>query len=326
MVIIFRDLVLRLLCTECRFGQEKYYEAIADLGSLLKTDPSDTNALYLRSMSYYYLAEYDAARKQIKEIMKYDQDHVGARDLNKRLGDYLKAVKKGRAALADSNIEEGISFLLKAAAVDPSHHLQNTKISVEICEAYMTAKDKANAKRFCETSMQEDHDQASEICVKYANFHLNHCDSEDAYDENMRIWHRCREINGGDTRETQEGRMKSENLKKRFKQKDRDYYGVLGVAKDADAGEIRKKYRKLAKEMHPDRFVGSSEEEMKEVEQKFQKVAQAYEILSDEDLRAKYDRGEDVENPNAQSQQHRGFHGFPFQFQRGSGQTLRFHF
>jgi len=63
-----------------------------------------------------------------------------------------------------------------------------------------------------------------------------------------------------------------------------DYYDVLGVSKTATPTEIKKAYRKLAMKYHPDKNPGN-----KEAEEKFKQIAQAYEVLSDEEKRKKYD-------------------------------------
>ena len=65
----------------------------------------------------------------------------------------------------------------------------------------------------------------------------------------------------------------------------RDYYEVLGVEKGASEDDIKKAYRKLAKQYHPDLHPGD-----KDAEAKFKEVGEAYEILSDADKRAKYDQ------------------------------------
>ncbi len=64
-----------------------------------------------------------------------------------------------------------------------------------------------------------------------------------------------------------------------------DFYKILGVSKDASTPEIKKAYRKKAIEFHPDKNPGNSE-----AEENFKKAAEAYEVLSDADKKAKYDR------------------------------------
>ena len=82
----------------------------------------------------------------------------------------------------------------------------------------------------------------------------------------------------------------------------RDYYEVLGVDKSAGADEIKKAYRKMAMKYHPDRNPGN-----KEAEEKFKEAGEAYEVLSDEDKRARYDQyGHQGVDPNFNP----GFGGF----------------
>ena len=65
----------------------------------------------------------------------------------------------------------------------------------------------------------------------------------------------------------------------------RDYYEIFGVQRDADLETIKKAYRKLALQYHPDRNPGN-----KEAEEKFKEASEAYEVLSDAESRAAYDR------------------------------------
>ena len=65
----------------------------------------------------------------------------------------------------------------------------------------------------------------------------------------------------------------------------RDYYEILGVERNATKDDLKKAYRKLAMQYHPDRNPGN-----KESEEKFKEAAEAYEILNNDDKRAKYDR------------------------------------
>src|SRR6266478_6219312 len=89
----------------------------------------------------------------------------------------------------------------------------------------------------------------------------------------------------------------------------RDYYEVLGVQKSASEEEIKKAYRKLAREFHPDRNPGD-----KTAEGKFKEVQEAYDVLSDQTKRSQYDRfgrvGPDGGGPGGQGFQWGGPGGF----------------
>ena len=84
-----------------------------------------------------------------------------------------------------------------------------------------------------------------------------------------------------------------------------DLYSTLGVARGANEADIKKAYRKLAKELHPDR-----NKDNPSATARFSKVTQAYDILTDKDKRAQYDRGEIDEDGNPR---------MPFGFGGGGG-------
>jgi DnaJ family protein C protein 3 len=91
--------------------------------------------------------------------------------------------------------------------------------------------------------------------------------------------------------------------------KTKDYYKVLGLTRDADELQIKSAYRKMVKQHHPDKAhkQGITKEE---AEKKMAAVNEAYEVLSDPELKSRYDRGDD---PNDHEQQRQNpFHGSPF--------------
>ena len=106
-----------------------------------------------------------------------------------------------------------------------------------------------------------------------------------------------------------------------------DLYSQLNVARSASEAEIKKAYRKLAKELHPDK-----NKDNPKATERFAKVTQAYDILTDKDKRAQYDRGEIDEDGNPKmpfgygggprgggAGDFRGPNGEPFEFSGGGG-------
>src|SRR5512145_1840907 len=89
----------------------------------------------------------------------------------------------------------------------------------------------------------------------------------------------------------------------------RDYYEVLGVARDADEEEIKKAYRKLAIKYHPDKNPGD-----KSAEERFKEIGEAYEALSDPQKRAAYDQyGHDAFDPRRRAAGRGGGFHDPFE-------------
>ena len=112
--------------------------------------------------------------------------------------------------------------------------------------------------------------------------------------------------------------------------KTKDYYKVLNVANDADDLAIKRAYRRMTKQHHPDKAVSQGIEREK-AQKKMAEINEAYEVLSDPELRQRFDRGDDPNNP--EQQQGGPFHGSPFGqgqggqqfvFRQGGGQQFKF--
>lgn len=111
--------------------------------------------------------------------------------------------------------------------------------------------------------------------------------------------------------------QKAQNLLKRSKTK--DYYAVLGVPRDADDRTIKRAYRQMTKQHHPDKAIGQGVSK-EDAEKKMASINEAYEVLSDPALKERFDRGED---PNSHEQQGSPFQGSPFG-PGGAGQQFFF--
>lgn len=101
----------------------------------------------------------------------------------------------------------------------------------------------------------------------------------------------------------------------------KDYYKILGIAQSAHEREIKQSYRDMARKYHPDKAEAQGLS-IQQAEAKFTDIAEAYEVLSDYDKRAAYDRGDDIE-----VQHNSGFPGGPFgQGFPGTRTHFTFHF
>lgn len=98
-----------------------------------------------------------------------------------------------------------------------------------------------------------------------------------------------------------------------------DYYQVLGVPRDADEATLKKAYRKGAVKWHPDKWSSKSDEEKKMAEEKFKEIAEAYEVLTDPEQKAVYDRyGEEGLKAGGVPPEPEG--DMPYNFNFGGGQ------
>ena len=140
---------------------------------------------------------------------------------------------------------------------------------------------------------------------------------EDRFEDAIRTLDSVKEHHPG-SQEAQSLHQKAQTLLKRSKQK--DYYKVLGVIRDADDRTIKRAYRQLIKLHHPDKAhsQGVSKEQ---AEKKMASINEAYEVLSDSELRTRFDNGDDPNDPESQQRGH-PFQGSPF----GHGQQQQFFF
>merc|ERR1712115_346903 len=185
----------------------------------------------------------------------------------------------------------------------------------KLCQCQMMTGDTGGSKKSCTEAIRID-DQPRLYCER-AEAYL----AEDMFDEAISDYRAALERDEGFSR-AKEGMAKAQKLQKQAGK--RDYYKILGVKRSSTKKDIKKAYKKLALEWHPDKF--TDEEEKKAAEKKFMDIAAAKEVLTDDEKRAKYDAGEDPLDPEGGGGDHPfnrgGFHfpggnpfgGGPFQF------------
>lgn len=307
---------------ECNYWLGDQYEAIADSGKVLKSAPDHMLALELRASAYYTLGELEMAKEHYRQALKYDPEHKSSKDGHKQIKKIQKHMSKAEEAMNRGKHQDAIKQLESIIDADPEHPTFVMNARVDLAQSYLKLEDWQQAKLQGDQVLQMNpgHIKANRIMGKA-------CMETEQWDEAIRYFQAAvqtseQENNGQIERSLLEELQQAETALKRSKEK--DYYKILGVPRKAKAKEIKKAYREKALEYHPDKVQGSEEE--KEAAQKvFTEVAEAYEVLSDEENRSKYDRGEDVfPNQGGGGGQQQG-HPFPHGFQQG-GHTFHFQF
>lgn len=291
-----------------------YYESIADTGKVLKGDGDNLYAFEIRGNSYYVLGELDTAMNHYRKGLKSDPEHKGCKGgyrLVKKIQDLQKKYEK---ALSSKDFEGAISLLKKLIEIDPEHNSITPTAKLNMAKAYKELKKYKDAREILDAMVSGESNNAEAYIV------LGQVLMEmDEFEEAVGRFRRANDILGQNDHHAQEELRKAEAALKQSKQK--DYYKILGVSRKATAKEIKKAYRDKALQWHPDKHTG--EEEKEKAEKQFQLVAEANEVLSDDEKRRKYDRGEEVfPNQGGGGGQPQGN---PFGHHFRSGGT-RFHF
>jgi len=203
--------------------------------------------------------------------------------------------------------DEGLIDNLRAYAkdFDDTYHMGEKskvillKVEEMICQAYSETKKYSLAISFCNSVLENNPDSVIAL-IGNARRYMK----EKKFDDAIRLLNKANELTQGQNTVVRNLLNKTHKLQIQASRK--DHYEVLGVSSDASAAEIKKAYRKLAKIYHPDKYRGDLSSE--EVDSKMSEINEAYEILSNEESRARFDNGED----EPEHAQYYGFHDHPF--------------
>lgn len=327
-------LSLRRLRSHCRFEKGDIEEALADLGHILQLSPGSVEPhLQISSTLFYALGDTERAVAQIRKCLHSDPDSKSCSRLFRREKQHIKSLDRLKEVMekrkysnainilvgtADesgmiSDVEEEVKEAREAGYIHPNAPNElYTSLIETTCEVYRAMNSK-KAKSYCADTLQ----------LKPHSLHglLHKAQSqidEDEFEQAIQTLQVAKDHHGG-SKEVQEMLHKAQTLLKRSKQK--DYYKVLEVSRDADDRTIKRAYRQLTKLHHPDKSMsqGVSKED---AEKKMAAINEAYEVLSDPELRTRYDNGDDPNDP--QSQRGGPFQGSPFGGGRGGNQQFFF--
>jgi len=313
---------LRKRRAKCRFEKNEVIEGVSDLLHVAHMSSSSDVHSQISTTYFYALNETDNGLSQIRKCMHSDPDSKTCSKLLKREKTLEKERKKIQQLMSkrqynsavkllvpsDSSpgllkeIEDEFSSLRTSGLIPPNtSSLLHEGLLEWACECYVEMNNLKKSESYC--SQAATHNPYSlPVLIDRATRELERDDFEEA----IRTLNTARETHGQIPR-LNEMHQKASTLLKRSKQK--DYYKVLGVSRDADEREIKRAYRKLTIKFHPDK-ASQQGLTIEEAQKKMATINEAYEVLSDPELKARFDRGDD---PNDQQQQQGNpFQGSPF--------------
>jgi DnaJ homolog subfamily C member 3 len=305
----------------CMYYTGDYYGTISETGRLLKQQSQNIEAYELRGNAFYALGEHEQAVAHYREGLKLDPEHKPCKEAHKLVKSIEKKLKNGQAAFDKADYTTAITHWNAAMGIDVDHDVFNKPLLLKVAQAYSRMGQPKEAERL----IQDHIDSMGEtIDALWALGDIQQ--SADRYEDAVRSFNRAVELAGENSEQKNEAQQKLQQAQVALKQsKEKNYYKVLNLPRSATKKEIKKAYRELALQWHPDKNADNKEE----AEKKFQDISEAYEVLSDDELKGKYDRGEEVfENQGGgggQRHHHNAHQFFNQHFQQG-GQKIHFRF
>ncbi|KAH3905287.1 hypothetical protein HBI56_209650 [Parastagonospora nodorum] len=322
---------IRKTRARCRFEKGEVVEGISDLQHLLQINKGDIEPhLQSSAMAFYSLGETEKGIKHIAQCLQSDPDSKVCMKLRRREKNLEKTLKKVRSYFEKRQFAtaskllidkgDGSPGLLKEVKqdfqeyVDAGYIYKNSPQGlyqdlVEMtCEAYVEMGNTKKGTPYCHEALQLNPDSL------YGLIHKGQTQLEaDDFEDAVRTLEHAKEHHQ-QHQKIHELLSKAQTLLKRSKTK--DYYKVLGLTRDAGEREIKRAYRKMSKMYHPDK-ASAINMTPEEAQKKMANINEAYEVLSDPELKERFDRGDD---PNSTEQQQ----GNPFQGSPFGGQQFMF--
>jgi len=277
----------QLLEAELNMRDKKYDEVVAVSGNLLKSQPKNLQALILRGKAYFYLHDHDLAKRHFGEALKYDPDCKDARTEFNKVKTYDKTRTSAERALEAKEWEEAEATFIKGLSLDPEHRQGNAGLWHGLAKARSAlGRHLLAAEAYDAVAVLAEGDLEREARAAQVRALLAAEDWQQAVNKARAAAQQYQS--------SREFRMLYAEAEKRLKMsKRKDYYKILGVEKSADEKEIKRAYRELAKKYHPDKVEPDQQEEAAKT---FHEIAEAAEVLGNEEKRTRWENGEDLED------------------------------
>nr|POE48761.1 dnaj like subfamily c member 3 [Quercus suber] len=313
-------LELRQRRARCRLEKGEVMEALADLSHALQINTGLTEPhLQISAMTFYSLGETEKGITAMSKCLQNDPDSKVCSKLRKSEKAIDKTLKKINKLFEKRQYASAVKLLVKQGDGEPGllQEVQNDienyrtagyihsrageslygQLVEKTCEAYTEMNNAKKARTYCDEALQHNSVSLPALVSKA----MRQIDA-DEFEPAISTLNTAQEAHGK-TPKINELMNKAHTLLKRSKQK--DYYKILGVSRDADEREIKRAYRKLTVQHHPDKahLNGISPEE---AQKKMAAINEAHEVLSDPELKERFDRGDDPNDPQGGGHSHQG--------------------
>jgi DnaJ family protein C protein 3 len=256
----------RLLKAKLMLKNKDYSGTITEVGRVLKVDESDLDALLLRGKAYFYLADHDVALRHYQTGLRLDPEHAELKKEYFKLKALLRKTKSADEAFEKSKFRTAVEEYTSALEIAPDHTSHNIRLHLGLCKALVKLGRGRDAVTRCSLVLELD-SESLEALVQRGEARLLVEDWEGAVAD-----FKAAVQQSPQDRDIRVGLQKAEHGLKLSKRK--DWYKVLGLSNMASAADIKRAYKKLALQWHPDKNVENKEE----AENKFREVAEAYEV------------------------------------------------
>ncbi|CDS82019.1 related to tetratricopeptide repeat protein 2, dnajc7 [Sporisorium scitamineum] len=292
-------LAWRIMRATVHLHKNNLDQANSVVADALRADSSNPEALLVRARIHLAKGDIAKAVAHCQAALRSDPEQSGARDLLKKCRRLESKKEEGNTAFKQGDNAAAVERFTEALAIADENTARDGPAQGFKAILYSN-RATANSKNGDHTAAIADCDAALQLdsgYVKALRTRARALLATEQYEDAVRDFKKALEeasITGGREAEQLQRELRSAEIDlKRSKKK--DYYKILNIGKDASESEIKKAYRKESLKHHPDK--GGDEE-------KFKLCSEAYNVLSDENKRRRYDAGAD-------DLEHDGMAGFP---------------